>query len=254
MPEQDWEWNETEVDAVSVEYSPKAEMLRVKSFFTSFKIDNLGDASIQKLIDVGYEEIFQILNLNELGFVSYLGKNGKKTFDSIQANLHQCDMATLMGAWPYFGRGFGRRKAKMMLDVIDDWQNATLEQLVEVDGWSEKTASIFLKGRTDFIQFFNTSSKYGLLLVAEREIKEVINGPLTGVNFVFTGYRPKNNEDVLLEELGAVIQDGVKKDTTYLVAKDPGKSSNKLQKAREQGIIVINPVELQNLINSHKGK
>jgi DNA ligase (NAD+) len=75
----------------------------------------------------------------------------------------------------------------------------------------------------------------------------VQDGPFTGRNFVFTGFRDKNAQ-ARIEALGGAVSDVVNKNTDYVVTKDPNSSSTKIQKAKNLGVKVIGPHELSMLL------
>ena len=245
LPSLEWEWNETTVDAVAVEDTPRAHLLRLKAFFNGLEVDNLQDASLEKLVLAGYDDITSIIEATEDELIYELGKNGSKSYQSLHKVLQDCELATLMGSYPSFGRGFGKRKAKMLLDGVEDWSTVTHEDITKVDGFSDKSAKVFLHGREKFFSFFSYMINEGwIVLKAERQL----SGPLSGQSFAFTGVRSKEAEDKIIAQ-GGIVHDGVKKDTTYLVAKDPKASSGKLEKARKQGTKVVSLLELGDIID-----
>jgi NAD-dependent DNA ligase len=245
LPDIEWEWSEKEVDAIAVENTPRAHLLKVKDFFNGLKVDNLQEASIEKLIDASYDSILKIIELTEDELIEVLGKNGSKAFQSLHKVLSDCDLATLMGSYPSFGRGFGKRKAKALINGVNDWITATHEDIVKVEGYSDKSAITFLVGRDNFLAFYHHLIAHNYLKV---KVKEEITGILSGLSFAFTGIRSKEAEDKIIAQ-GGIVHDGVKRDTTYLVAKDPKASSGKLDKARKQGTKVVSLVELNDIID-----
>lgn len=245
LPDIEWEWSEKEVDAIAVEDTPRAHLLKTKDFFNGLKVDNLQEASIEKLIDAGYDSIQKIIELTEDELIEVLGKNGSKAFQSLHKVLSDCDLATLMGSYPSFGRGFGKRKAKALIDGVSDWITAVHEDIIKVEGYSDKSAITFLVGRDNFLEFYHHLIANNYLKV---KVKEEITGILSGISFAFTGIRSKEAEDKIIAQ-GGIVHDGVKKDTTYLVAKDTKASSGKLDKARKQGTKVVSLVELNDIID-----
>ena len=250
MPAEEWEWNETQVDAVALNASPRAHMLRLKNFFVGLDVDNLKDASIQKLIDAGYDDIISIIEMTVHDFTRILGKNGEKSYISLHKFLKSADLSVLMGSFPAFGRGFGKRKSKALIDGVEDWRTCGIADIIKVEGFDEKSALIFKRGQEKFIDFVDHLHLNEFLEIKQEEKKE---GPLSGKCIAFTGIRSKDAEDKILE-LGGTVHDGVKKDTNILVAKDPKASSGKLDKARKQGIEVMSIVELLNLLEQYEKK
>jgi len=246
LPDIDWDWNETTVDAVAANDTLQAKLLKVKSFFNSLKVDNLQEASLQKLFDAGYDTIEAIIDLTAYAWEEILGKNGIKSHDSLEAKLKNVELGELMGSWPYFGRGFGVRKAKALIEGIKDFRTTDLAEIKEVHGFSNKMAVKFLSGRERFETFLLYHQKCDIIHLIEP--KATTEGRLSGMRFACTGVRFKDEQIELLESLGAIIHDGVKSDTTHLVAKDPSKSSNKLEKAVKNGTIIISLAQLDDII------
>ena len=248
MPDMEWEWNETEVDAIVIASTPEAHLRRLTYFFATLKVDNLKEASLSKFIEAGITDIQDIINTPCEEWVELLGKNGEKAFTSLHSRLNSVELSTLMGAWPFFGRGFGTRKSKALLEGVDDWTTCTVDDIVKIEGFMDKTALVFLKGREKFESFVQWLSV--MLDIKVQHMTTVqVEGRFSGQSFAFTGVRLKDAE-AKLESLGAIIHDGVKKDTTYLVAKDPNANSNKLDKAKKQGTKVIGVDELNQLISN----
>jgi NAD-dependent DNA ligase len=245
MPSVDWDWNETGVDAIALETTERAHILRLKNFFAGLEIDNLKDASLQRLYEEGFTELLDIIELTEPQLNAILGKNGSKTYFSLQKVLQNCDLAALMGSYPKFGRGFGTRKAKMLLDKLGDaWRTAEVSQIITVEGYSDKSAAVFLCGRRSFIEFLDYLLQEGIVTLKQAV---TIDGELSGQSFAFTGVRSSDAEE-RIKAKGGIIHDGVKKDTTVLIAKDPKATSGKLEKARKQGIKIISLSELYDML------
>lgn len=243
LPDIDWVWSETKVDAIATEDNIESHLLKLTFFFSALEIDSLKDASIKKLVDAGHETIEDIIQLSKDNFENILGKNGIKAFDSLHSKLNNVKLYQLMGAYPYIGRGFGERRSKALLAGVSDWKTCSLEDIINIEGFETKTAELFLSNRQKFIDFLEKLNKYITFI---EDVK--IEGNLSGKSFAFTGIRLKDAEAKIIS-LGGEIHDGVKKGTTYLVAKDPNASSGKLDKARKQGTQVIGIAELENLLN-----
>jgi len=77
----------------------------------------------------------------------------------------------------------------------------------------------------------------------------VTEGPLMGKSFCVTGVLSRKRDDIHAElrAAGARVDDGVKKDTTYLVAGDKtGKA--KLDQAKKTGTRVITETQMEALL------
>jgi DNA ligase (NAD+) len=75
--------------------------------------------------------------------------------------------------------------------------------------------------------------------------------PLSGKTFVITGTLPTLSRDQakdMLEAAGAKVAGSVSKKTDYLLA--GAEAGSKLDKARELGVMVIDEVQMQALLNA----
>jgi DNA ligase (NAD+) len=91
----------------------------------------------------------------------------------------------------------------------------------------------------------------GVGLHAQPKEAAVTTGPLVGKSFCVTGVLSRKREDIHAElrAAGARVDDGVKKDTTYLVAGEKtGKA--KLEQAKKFGTTVISEAEMETLLKS----
>lgn len=240
-----WKWNENKVEAVALEESEQVNILRIKSFFNSLEIDQLQEASINTLVANGFDTIEKIIYMDDLDWNQIIGANGLKSYVCILKKFSNLHMYELMGAWPYFGFGFGVTRAKTLCEALDNVFTATKEEILEVEGFADKMADIFLAGRDSFIEFHDEMLRNDIIEFAEPE--EQLIGCLNDHLFVFTGFRNKIFEDKI-KSLGGEVQDGIRKDTTHLVVKDASKRTSKLEKAEKQGIKILDIEQLEKLL------
>lgn len=248
QPPGNWVWTDTGIDAVSLDDSEDAQLEKLKYFFNSLDVECLQEATLSKLMADGYDGVLDIIDLPRDYWSTKIGRNGEKAYDSLHTKLQNVYLWELIGSWPYFGRGMGKRRAQQIVGALgEDCINATVEQLVAIPGFSEKTAKVFLAGLDDFVKAVNWMFERKYTKFRKDDIIEPIVGILTGKKFVFTGYRSKEAEERIVE-LGGEVQSGIKKDTTYLVVKDRSKTSNKIKQAEESDVIILEPSQLEELL------
>jgi NAD-dependent DNA ligase len=249
MPSVEWEWNETGVDAVAVEETEEVIALKMKSFFNALKVDKLQDKSIGKLIARGHDSIGRVIALDMAQWALILGVNGTLAYDSLRRKLQDIELWELMGAWPYFYRGFGQTRAKAIVEALGlDCMSAGVDEVSAIEGFDVKTAERFVAGLDGFKAFLSWLQERGLVKIKVAEQAPATGGSLSGLRFAFTGFRDLELEGKI-RSLGGEVQSGVKRDTTHLVAKDPTKGSNKLKRAADQGVKVIGRDELLSMIS-----
>jgi NAD-dependent DNA ligase len=79
---------------------------------------------------------------------------------------------------------------------------------------------------------------------AEAEEAEVQSTKLEGVAVCMTGFRDAQLAEDIVSHSGTVV-DGVSKNTTHLLVKDPSTTSSKATKAHALGIPVMTPMEFR---------
>ena len=149
-------------------------------------------------------------------------------------------------------RHIGVKAAKSLAKAfknIDNLQNATYEELIEIDDMGEIMAqSVF--------EFFNqTQTKdliekfklYGINMQVEENAET--DNRFEGKIFVLTGglenFSRKEAEEII-EKLGGKTSSSVSKKTTYVLAGED--SGSKLLKAQKLGIEIINEQDFINMI------
>jgi NAD-dependent DNA ligase len=178
-----------------------------------------------------------------------IGKNGEKAYDSLHAKLHNVHLWELMAAWPYFGRGFGKRRAKALVETFGlKVFDVELDDIVKIAGFQEKSSEAFFTGLSSFTEFYDWL--YHEELYTPIKIDDIIDTELklSGQKFVFTKFRDAAAQ-ARIEELGGTVEDGVKKDTTYLVVKDVTAETNKTKQATKLGVKIISINEMMELIS-----
>lgn len=140
--------------------------------------------------------------------------------------------------------GSGQTTWEKLLEVfptLEDLDRATVESIVEVEGFAEKTATQIVEGlrtRRDIIA--------DLLAVGVQPRSPENTGeeggvrPLSGKSLVITGALslPRSEVEKAIKAAGGKTASSVSKATFAVVTDDPGSSSSKMKKARDLGVLV----------------
>jgi NAD-dependent DNA ligase len=245
MPEEEWEWNETGVDAVALEDSDEQLMYSITHFFSTLKVEGLKVGTVERLMDAGLDSIIKIAKSSPAKMGAAIGseRNAAKIRASISQRFKEATHASLMDASGLFGRTFGTRRCQMILDEIPYAQLSKLKkaQLIdavsEVRGMSSKSATLFADGFPRYVKFI---AQLGITPSAPKKVK-ITGSSLKGETIVFTGFRDSELEKAI-QANGGSIGSSVNGSTTILVIKDAGSTSTKTAKAKQMGIKII-PVE-----------
>ena len=142
-----------------------------------------------------------------------------------------------MNASNIFGRGLGKRKLDALFVNIPDLMerqsnNSLMEDIMEVDGFSNITAKQFVDNFNDFKKFMKK------LNIKAPNLKEYVSKAKIKKNIVFTGFR--NNElEKVLEKNGIAVNSNINSETVLVIKKDSSCNSSKVQEAEKKKLKVI---------------
>jgi DNA ligase (NAD+) len=266
MPDVPYEWNSTHVDIMLMN---KDDDMTVKeknitSFFSSLEVDGLGAGNVKKIIAAGYDTVPKILAMGEDDFLKVQGfkiKMAQKVRESIWIKVHEASLPELMHATNIFGRGFGTKKFKLILEkeptILTDSTLSSQEKIkriAAVDGLAMKTAEQFIKQVPAFIAFLeeaNLSNKLQqekTISINETVVVKDTSHPLYGKQYLMTGFRDK----ALIEKLstiGAEQGSAVRKNTFVVLVKDLDDENSKTKEAKTLGIPIMSLEEFKTKYN-----
>ena len=172
MPSYKYKWNKTKVDIIVSEKNGEVmNDIKVKlfnNFFKKLKVKNISVGILKKLIDNGYNTIPKILTADREDIYEIDGI-GEKLMTKIDKNIKNAfkkmDLVTFMAASHKFGRGFGVKKLKLIINKYPDilnkkWKKEEMiEKINEIEGYDDKTSSQFVKNMQNFKKFYNEINK-----------------------------------------------------------------------------------------------
>ena len=236
------DWNEAGIELITLTETDEQKLRKNISFFEILEADNVGEGVVTQLWDAGYKTIEQILNLTttDLESIDRFGKRKSKiVFDSIQKSVTNVSLSKLQHATGIF-KGLGSKKLALLEDFVT---KPTVEQVMSVEGFAEISAKTYVDSYNDFFNFIKE-----LPITISEKVEVVKTGnDLEGKQFVFTGVRRKDLEEVIVSR-GGVIGGSVSKNTTHLVMKEKGSGSSKETKAISLGVTIFTVEELEDLL------
>lgn len=254
MPEVDWIWNETEVDAILVDHETHEEVIiqQALEFFRTIEAPYLKEGNIRKMFEEHNYNSFEMavtsmLNYGEGHWMYNIGQNGLKIHNGLREIKNGISLYKLMGATPFFGRGVGVRKFKKLLKdlqvkSVDELPLLNKAQIIAVEGFEDKTATKIVAGMDDYITFMN-----GINDLTVNWEMDNMSGELEGKKFCFTGFRSKELQ-AQIEAAGGEVSSSVSRKTSYVVSKTPDKITGKVKKAVELDIPIIGIEDLEQMI------
>jgi len=243
-----WKWNATGVDAVLVSTNNATMKLeQLIDFCGKMGFDHIGAGNVEALFKAGFTLPEDVINATEQEIGGAIGSKviGKKIFKSIHEKLTDVPEWLLMGSFPGFGRGIGRKKMKKLWEEFqgDMTQCALASNILYLDGFDHKSAVKVANGYPHYVAFVKAISKH--VTFAKYQAKKA--GGLTGQVIVLTGFRDSKLEEQIVEN-GGTVGSSVSGKTTLLVAADPDSTSGKPAKARELGVKIISVEEFRRMV------
>ena len=243
MPDiQNIEWNENGVELVTMFETKEQNFKKIVAFFEILGVENAGEGVLKQLWESGHQTIKDILNLKQTDFERFDGFGKRKAeivYNAIQSKIKDIELSKLMHATGIFN-GLGSKK----LILLEEFKTKpTIDQILEIEGFAEKSAQVYIDGYDKFFEFIKE-----LPVTIKKTEKSSNSGELEGKVYVFTGVRDKTAE-TLIESKGGKISSGVNGKTTHLIMKEKGSGSSKENKAIDLGVSILTLEELWGELN-----
>lgn len=256
LPEYPYNWNHTEVDFVVKKLEGESKRIvtikLLMHFFEGIGVKYMGEGIITKLVNNKYDSVEKILNADKkkLANIDGIGDTTvENIFDEIDRAFSEISLVKFMSASHKFGRGLAEKKLQNIIDVYPNilnkkWsEEEMIEKIKEVDGFSEKLASLFASNFSNFKNFYSSVSKIKKL--SNSTVKIVKNAKLTGKYIVFTGKRDKDLENKIISH-GGKVENRITKTSSYLVHDDNSdKTSSKFENAKKNNTTVLSKTDFK---------
>ena len=265
--DKDYKWNDTRVDIIKIGEDRNADfdIKNIVYFMKTAEVDNMGPGNITKIYNAGFHDIKSILKIQKEDLLKIEGFKGKSADNILKAleKVKELDCLVLMDASNMLGRGFSYKKIKMITDVypsilIDNAENRekslkiSVEDLVKVEGIAKISAKLFIENLPRFYEFYDSLGVKckGIEEKVDKSVEKVEkteNANIKDKKFIFTGFRNKDYEKIIVENGGKVVT-SISKSTHYLIVKNKTEKSGKIDKATELGVKILDIPEFEMLI------
>jgi len=256
MPDVPYVWTATHVDIVveNVAEDPAVKRKNVVGFFMELDIKGLGESTMKKIMDAGYDSVAKILTLGRPEFEKVFGKgkSGPALYEGIHERIRTASLAELMTASNMFGRGIGRKSVDALLEAHPDFLTSNAPKSAKLAILSnigvKKNGEQFYDAIVPFRQFLEECGLAHKLTEVQPNVVESIvvdnSSPLFGKSVVMTKVR---DADIIeyLKRVGATLDDAMKTTTFVLIVKDKGDVSAKTKYAEAKGIPVMTVEEFK---------
>ena len=235
-------WNEARIEVITLTETDEQKLKQIVAFFEILEADNVGEGVITQLWDAGFQTIESVLKATKADLES-IDRFGKRKsaiiFDSIRKATTNVELSKIQHATGFF-KGLGSKK----LALLEFDEKPTLEQVISIEGFAEISAKSYLENYDKFFKFVQ-----GLPITIAEKVESIqVGDDLKDMNFVFTGVRRAELEEII-ESRGGKIGSSVSKNTTHLVMKLKGSGSSKETKAIGLGVKIFTIGELEDMLN-----
>lgn len=214
-------------------------------------IEGLGEKLVDKLVETGLvRKLSDIYRLKKEDLV-LLERMGEKSAQNLLEQIERSKNAGLARLIFALGiRYVGEHLAQVLAEhfpSLEALSKATYEELLQIPEVGPRIAQ-------SIVDFFKNEENRKLIqelkeLGVKTEAEKPKEGPLSGKTFVFTGALSSFSREEakrIVESLGGRVASGVSRKVDYVVVgADPGE---KLRKAQELGITILNEEEFLKLI------
>lgn len=220
-------------------------------FVQKIGIEDLSIKRLEEMLKIGL--ISEIPDLYELKIKDLMTldktkeKLATKIFENIQ-NSKSADLITFLSSLGIVGGAYNKceKIVRAGFDTIEDFFELTVEKLVSVDSFAEKSATDFLTSFKTKIPLVKSLLKVGFNF----EVEEIETSEITGLKFVITGTLSRKRGDIEkdIKKLGGEVIKAVSSNTDFLVSNDKDSSSSKAKKARSLNIPIISEEKLYQMM------
>jgi DNA ligase (NAD+) len=224
----------------------------ILNFIQKIGIDDLSSKRLEEMIRAGLiktiDDLYKLKKPDLMALDKVKDKLATKLLDSIE-NSKNADIITFLASLGISGGAFNKceKVVRGGFDTIDKIKDLTVEKLMEVESFAEKSA-------TEFITSFNSKTK-----LVDKLLKQGFNFEssgnssdtvLSGRKVCITGSLSEKRSVVegKIREAGGIVVGSVSKNTHYLLTNDEASGSSKTKKAQSLDISIITEVDLANLI------
>lgn len=260
MPTQEYTWNQTGVDIILKNKADNSIVQGkvITGFFKGIGVDGLGPGNIKRIIAADFDTVPKILSMSKEDFLSVEGFKSKlatKIYNGIQEKVAAASLPSLMHATNLFGRGFGTKKLKLILEAFPDIlvskedSSAKIANVKTLDGMAKKTSEKFVNKIPEYVAWAQEAGLTDKLIYQKSAVNTANKThPIYGKKIIMTGFRDKELTKKL-EELGATMGSSVSKNTFVVLVKDTDEDTGKAEQARTLNIPLMTPDEFKKKYN-----
>lgn len=240
-----WSKNKVDLILVNAENNDIVKIKQYDDFFKKINVVGLGRGNLKRIFEAGFTSLEAIINMKLEDYLTVEGFKdtlSNKIMNSIKERLKNVDISDLMTASNVFGRGIGLKKMKLIMenypDILTSNKSNTekVDDLVKIEGFSEKTANMFVPYIEDFFQFMNNIGIEDRLY--DNNNTSNSNHILSDKKIVMSGSKNKTLKNKF-KEFNIPLSSSVSKNTDFVIVTSLNESTSKIEKAKKLKIPIV---------------
>lgn len=254
-----YHWSKNNIDIILDDADTNENVIikKLLHFFKTCKVPFVNIGFITKLVNNNITNIKHIYNLTVDELIELPGiqqKSATKLYESIHNIFdNPIELHVIMSASGVFGSGFGEKKLLPLItkypNILTRTTDLKKEDLMIIEGYSNKTSESFIKNFVHFKEFLNKNTFLKVKSIKKRKMsKTILKGKFYNQVIVFSGVRNSDLEKYIESE-GGIINNTINNKVTLLIVKDINANSSKIKKAKELQIEIISIDEFSKKID-----
>lgn len=223
----------------------------ILNFIQKIGIENLSGKRLEELINAklvtSIPDLYRLEAADLMKLDKVKDKLSSKLIESIQKTKN-IDLITFLAALGITGGAYSKceKVVRAGFDSIKKLKNLSLEQLMNVESFAEKSSTEFLTSLREKHDLIDELVELGF----EFSVEETRETKITGMKICITGALSEKRPVVedKIREGGGIVVSSVSKNTDILVTNETDPSSSKYKKALELKITIITEAELLKLL------
>ncbi len=246
MPKEKYTWSESNIDIILEDMKENPEVTKkiILRFLKKLNIESVSEGMINKFFDEGIDTLKKVLTITKKKLLEMEGIKetmAEKIYTKIKEGIIDVPLEVLMAASNVFGRGLAEKKLILIIEKFPNilelpCNQELIDNIIELEGFQEKTAKKFVSGLVLFKKFIKEHSVIKIKKATKKQ--KIKKGKYTNEVITFSGVRDQELEKEIIAQ-GGKISSTVTSNTTLLIVKDLQSKSSKIKKAKELKIKII---------------
>lgn len=223
----------------------------ILNFIQKIGIDDLSGKRLDELINAKLvktiPDLYRLEASDLMKIDKVKDKLSNKLIESIQKTKN-VDLITFLAALGISGGAFNKceKIVRAGFDSISKIKNLSIEQLMKVESFADKSATDFLSSLREKIDMIDELVELGFEFTVEETRETEVSGKKICITGALSEKRPVIED--MIRAGGGIVVSSVSKNTDILVTNETDPSSSKFKKALELKIKIITEAELLKLL------